>query len=84
MASVAVMYAAFSVSSFFAGSFVNIHGVKPALYIGSVCYLIYMIFLTIDNQVGFKTGVIIGGLVCGIGAGIFGTAQGAINLAYAD
>ena len=78
----AALYGVFAVVGFFAGSVVNVIGIKPALAFGGLGYSLYIAgFLSYnyDSNRGFA---IFAGAVLGGCAGLLWTAQGAIMMSY--
>ncbi|KAH6917687.1 major facilitator superfamily domain-containing protein [Coprinopsis sp. MPI-PUGE-AT-0042] len=79
----AVLYGAFTVSAFFAGSINNKLGSRLTLLLGTVGYVLYIgSYLVVHIHPHAQPFVIVAGAILGICAGLLWTAQGSIMLSY--
>lgn len=79
----AVLYAAFAVSAFFAGSINNKIGSRYTLLLGTAGYVIYIgSYLVVHLHPHAQGFVIAAGAILGVCAGLLWTAQGSIMLSY--
>ncbi len=76
------LYAAFSVSAFFSGSFVNRVGVRWSLVIGGLGYMLYPTSLLVENLTGNGVFVVLSGILLGPSAALLWGAQGCIMVSY--
>jgi len=75
------LYCTFAASSFFAGAAFNLLGPVPLFVFGGLSYAAYATCVYFSAQYEFLAAV--GGVLNGVGAGLFWTAQGALMMAYA-
>lgn len=75
------LYLTFAVSSYLAGAVFNVLGPVPLFVLGGLSYAFYALCVYFSSQ--FAWLAIVGGVVLGVGAGWFWTAQGALMMAYA-
>lgn len=76
------LYSTFSVVGFFAGTFTNWLGVKPALAFGGIGYSIYVsAYLCYSHTANFGF-IVFAGAWLGLCAGLLWSAQGAIMMSY--
>eukprot|EP00928_Gymnodinium_smaydae_P055222 TRINITY_DN38815_c0_g1_i1.p1 TRINITY_DN38815_c0_g1~~TRINITY_DN38815_c0_g1_i1.p1 ORF type:complete len:454 (+),score=83.41 TRINITY_DN38815_c0_g1_i1:119-1480(+) len=75
------LYLTFAVSSYFAGAVFNILGPVPLFVLGGLSYAAYALCIFFSTRQPALA--VIGGIVLGVGAGLFWTAQGALMMAYA-
>ncbi|CAE7943223.1 unnamed protein product, partial [Symbiodinium sp. KB8] len=75
------LYCTFAVFGYFGSAFFNLFGPRPLLSIGGLTYAVYAICIYFTAQ--YKLLAVVGGIVLGIGAGLFWTAQGSLMMAYA-
>lgn len=76
------LYSTFAVGSFFAGTFINVLGVKKSLFIGSLGYVLYVASLLTYNikKDQVSAFVIASGAILGLGAALLWTAQATVML----
>ncbi|OJJ42679.1 hypothetical protein ASPZODRAFT_147092 [Penicilliopsis zonata CBS 506.65] len=75
-------YSTFAVVGFFAGSIVNRIGVRLALSLGGVGYVIYSVSLLVSEHAHVGGFNIFAGALLGVCAGLLWSAQGCIMLSY--
>ncbi|CAE7289970.1 unnamed protein product [Symbiodinium sp. CCMP2592] len=75
------LYCTFAVFGYFGSAFFNLFGPRPLLSIGGLTYAVYAICIYFTAQ--YKLLAVVGGIVLGVGAGLFWTAQGSLMMAYA-
>eukprot|EP01056_Protomagalhaensia_sp_Gyna25_P005164 Protomagalhaensia_sp_Gyna_25__5163@NODE_60_length_5841_cov_193_739573_g44_i0_p2_GENE_NODE_60_length_5841_cov_193_739573_g44_i0NODE_60_length_5841_cov_193_739573_g44_i0_p2_ORF_typecomplete_len502_score83_04UNC93/PF05978_16/7e25UNC93/PF05978_16/2_2e03UNC93/PF05978_16/31MFS_1/PF07690_16/6_1e20MFS_1/PF07690_16/5_8e02PUCC/PF03209_15/5_8e02PUCC/PF03209_15/0_0038_NODE_60_length_5841_cov_193_739573_g44_i032984803 len=77
------LYACFAVFGYFGGAFFNIFGNRVLLCAGGITYAFYALGMWLaGNYDGAGWVSVLAGVILGIGAGIFWTAQGAMMMAY--
>eukprot|EP00930_Biecheleria_cincta_P050336 TRINITY_DN3549_c0_g1_i1.p1 TRINITY_DN3549_c0_g1~~TRINITY_DN3549_c0_g1_i1.p1 ORF type:complete len:134 (-),score=27.84 TRINITY_DN3549_c0_g1_i1:42-443(-) len=70
----ACLYCTFAIFGYFGGAFFNLFGPVPLLSCGGLTYAVYAICIYFSVQV--RVLAIVGGVVLGMGAGLFWAAQG--------
>eukprot|EP00931_Biecheleriopsis_adriatica_P118589 TRINITY_DN93954_c0_g1_i1.p1 TRINITY_DN93954_c0_g1~~TRINITY_DN93954_c0_g1_i1.p1 ORF type:complete len:464 (-),score=97.88 TRINITY_DN93954_c0_g1_i1:80-1471(-) len=75
------LYCTFAVCGYFGGAAFNLFGPVPLLSIGGLTYAVYAVCIYFTAK--FKWLAILGGVILGMGAGLFWTAQGSLMMAYA-
>mmetsp|Transcript_13398 Transcript_13398/g.22029 ORF Transcript_13398/g.22029 Transcript_13398/m.22029 type:complete len:450 (-) Transcript_13398:38-1387(-) len=75
------LYCTFAICGYFGGAAFNLFGPVPLLSLGGLTYAIYALCIYYSAQ--FKLLAILGGVILGLGAGLFWTAQGSLMMAYA-
>ncbi|KAH0478046.1 MAG: hypothetical protein KVP17_003069 [Porospora cf. gigantea B] len=75
-----LLYGFFTVIGYFSGAFFNVFGPRVLFLVGGLSYAVYALAAFYSDH-GYWVGVL-GGIVLGIGAGLFWTAQSAIMMAY--
>ncbi|KAF2033847.1 MFS general substrate transporter [Setomelanomma holmii] len=81
-ASNSALYATFAVVGFFAGTVVNVLGIRIALSFGGLGYCVYVSAFLCFNHTKNLGYVVFSGLLLGCCAGILWSAQGAIMMSY--
>ncbi|KAA8645160.1 hypothetical protein EYZ11_009630 [Aspergillus tanneri] len=76
------LYSTFAVVGFFAGTFVNRMGIRPALGFGGIGYTLYTISLLVSEHKHVPGFNIFAGAFLGVCAGLLWTAQGTIMMSY--
>jgi MFS family permease len=64
--------------------FVNWIGVKKTLILGTLGWTVYSAALYQNNRYGTEWFVIFGAAICGVSAGLYWAAEGAIILSYPE
>lgn len=85
------LYCTFAASSYFAGAAFNLLGPVPLFVFGGLMYAVYATCVYFSGQVAPGPDYFVyssffaslGGVLLGVGAGLFWTAQGALMMAYA-
>jgi len=75
------LYCTFAVCGYLGGAAFNLFGPLPLLSLGGLTYAIYAACIYLSSQ--YRYLAIVGGVVLGVGAGLFWTAQGSLMMAYA-
>lgn len=75
------LYCTFAIFGYFGGAAFNIFGPLPLLVCGGLSYAVYAACIYYSSYC--RALAIVGGVVLGIGAGLFWTAQGSLMMAYA-
>tara|TARA_R110002003_G_scaffold97_12_gene7840 strand:+ start:23397 stop:23843 length:447 start_codon:yes stop_codon:yes gene_type:complete len=83
-ASLSALYATFAVVGFFAGTVVNVLGIRTSLAFGGLGYCVYVSAFLCFNHTANLGYVVFSGLLLGCCAGILWAAQGAIMMSYPD
>lgn len=77
------LYACFAVFGYFGGAFFNVFGNRVLLCAGAATYSFYSLGMYLSGNVeGAEWVAILAGIILGIGAGLFWTAQGAMMMCY--
>jgi MFS family permease len=64
--------------------FINWIGIKKTLVCGTIGWSVYSAALYQNNRYGTEWFVLFGAVICGISAGLYWAAEGAIILSYPD
>lgn len=83
-AAIALTFCLMVVSCFFGSAVVRLIGIKWALVFGAVGFAPYAAGLYTHNRYGIEWLTLLGAALCGISAGIFWMAEGAIALSYPE
>mmetsp|Transcript_107611 Transcript_107611/g.273180 ORF Transcript_107611/g.273180 Transcript_107611/m.273180 type:complete len:180 (+) Transcript_107611:111-650(+) len=75
------LYLTFAVSGYFAAAAFNLLGPIPLFVLGGLTYAIYAACIFFSPSHAFLP--VIGGIILGVGAGIFWTAQSSLMMMYA-
>jgi len=75
------LYITFAITSCFAGAAFNLAGPIPLFVLGGASYAAYAICIFFADRAAALA--ILGGVILGVGAGLFWTAQGSLMMAYA-
>jgi len=75
------LYFTFAASSYFAGAAFNLFGPKPLFFFGGLSYAVYAVCVYFTPQCRILA--VLGGVILGLGAGVFWAAQGSLMMAYA-
>ncbi|CAJ1351908.1 unnamed protein product, partial [Effrenium voratum] len=75
------LYCTFAVFGYFGGAGFNLLGPKPLLCFGGLTYAVYATCIFFSGKLWWLAPL--GGVVLGLGAGLFWTAQGSLMMAYA-
>eukprot|EP00440_Ansanella_granifera_P050904 gb/GFBE01055172.1/.p1 GENE.gb/GFBE01055172.1/~~gb/GFBE01055172.1/.p1 ORF type:complete len:454 (+),score=72.54 gb/GFBE01055172.1/:1-1362(+) len=75
------LYCTFAICGYFGGAAFNLFGPIPLLSLGGLTYAVYAICIYLSAT--FKALAIVGGVILGVGAGLFWSAQGSLMMAYA-
>ncbi|KAH7073057.1 major facilitator superfamily domain-containing protein [Paraphoma chrysanthemicola] len=81
-ASLSALYATFAVVGFFAGTVVNVLGIRTSLAFGGLGYCVYVSAFLCFNHTQNLGYVVFSGMLLGCCAGILWSAQGAIMMSY--
>mmetsp|Transcript_105181 Transcript_105181/g.327919 ORF Transcript_105181/g.327919 Transcript_105181/m.327919 type:complete len:449 (-) Transcript_105181:101-1447(-) len=75
------LYCTFAASSYFAGAAFNLFGPKPLFLLGGLAYAVYAVCVYFTPL--YRGLAVAGGVILGLGAGLFWAAQGSLMMAYA-
>mmetsp|Transcript_36691 Transcript_36691/g.67272 ORF Transcript_36691/g.67272 Transcript_36691/m.67272 type:complete len:437 (-) Transcript_36691:47-1357(-) len=75
------LYCTFAVCGYLGGAAFNLFGPLPLLSAGGLTYAVYAACIYFSAQ--YRILAVVGGVVLGVGAGLFWTAQGSLMMAYA-